>query len=129
LRYQAQAEPIDELIGLASSVPYYGGRRWWWRCPRCSRRVGVLYNAGGVSWRCRQCYRVTYRSANASDKRLATIRLYPGWEDDVTRMAPAQVRLFLKAADRLLSQQARAQRRAIKAARQGRPGRPRTRRV
>ena len=72
---------------------------------------------------------MTYRSANASDKRLATIRLYPGWEDDVTRMAPAQVRLFLKAADRLLSRQAQAQRRAVKAARQGRPGRPRMRPV
>jgi hypothetical protein len=101
LRYQAQAEPIDELIRLTNTVPYYGGRRWWWTCPSCCRRVGVLYNVGGVSWRCRQCYRVTYRSANASDKRLATIRLYPGWEDDVTRMAPGQVRLLLKAADRL----------------------------
>src|SRR5438093_9780066 len=80
LRYQAQAEPIDELIRLTNTVPYYGGRRWW-ICPSCCR--------------------VTYRSANASDKRLATIRLYPGWEDDVTRMAPAQVRLLLKAADRL----------------------------
>src|SRR5690242_3845376 len=64
LCYQAQAEPVDELIRLASSVPNYGGRRWWWICPGCSRRVGVLYYAG-VCWLCRQCYRVTYRSANA----------------------------------------------------------------
>lgn len=41
----------------------FGGRRPWFVCPRCSRRVGKLYALGG-DFKCRCCCAVPYRSQN-----------------------------------------------------------------
>ena len=30
-------------VRLTVTHPHYGGSRCWFRCPRCSRRVGVLF--------------------------------------------------------------------------------------
>lgn len=53
----------------------YGGRRAWWRCPCCGRRVALLY--AGKVFACRQCHRLAYstqrqapgeRACTAADK-------------------------------------------------------------
>jgi len=33
LRYQANGEPLDYRIRLVTTIPNYGGRRWWFICP------------------------------------------------------------------------------------------------
>ena len=33
LRYRRNDEPVDYKVGLVTTVPYYGGRRWWFICP------------------------------------------------------------------------------------------------
>ena len=40
---------------------HYGGRRPWFRCPQCDRRVAVLA-LGGRLFLCRHCYRLPYSS-------------------------------------------------------------------
>ncbi len=65
LQYAYRGEEVRDLIPVVTTQPHYGGRRWWWICPRCGRRVGVLY-APGKLWRCRWCYRITYTSSNES---------------------------------------------------------------
>jgi hypothetical protein len=46
------------FTGLPSGVS-----RWWWACPGCSRRVGVLYlPAGRDRLGCRVCCGLLYRS-------------------------------------------------------------------
>jgi hypothetical protein len=43
----------------------FGGVRYWFGCPYCSMRVGVLYLApGDVYFRCRHCNNLSYRSRN-----------------------------------------------------------------
>src|SRR4029078_3134145 len=35
--------PVDQDIKLDRTAPNYGGARWWFLCPRCSRRVSRLH--------------------------------------------------------------------------------------
>lgn len=53
----------DYKVNLTSINCHYGGRRWFFKCPRCNRRVGVLYMGGG-GFACRHCYNLTYSSCN-----------------------------------------------------------------
>jgi len=43
----------------------YGGRRKWFLCPGCTRRVAVLCDVGG-SFLCRHCHDLRYLSQNQS---------------------------------------------------------------
>ena len=49
LRYQADGEPLDYKIRLVTTIPNYGGSRWWFICPLSRddggppRRVAKLY--------------------------------------------------------------------------------------
>ena len=38
----------------------FGGRRQWFRCPKCARTCRILY--GGSRFRCRRCYGLSYNS-------------------------------------------------------------------
>jgi hypothetical protein len=44
----------QQRIPVTWSRCNFGGLRPWFRCPRCDRRVGKLYNSG-ASLACRQC--------------------------------------------------------------------------
>ena len=72
-------DPVDYdyKIALVSTMPNYGGLRWWFVCPlvtggrACMRRVGKLYMPpGGRYYGCRHCYRLTYESAQEHDPRV-----------------------------------------------------------
>ncbi len=54
-----------ELVQLLGQPMRFGGVRWWFICPSCSRRRMTLYLptiAGGRSWSCRTCYGLKYRT-------------------------------------------------------------------
>jgi hypothetical protein len=56
----------DEVQGvrLATTSPHFGGRRWWFLCPRCAARVAVLYRRPRqAGFACRACHDLTYESA------------------------------------------------------------------
>ena len=41
----------------------YGGSRVWMQCPRCGKRVAILYWGNGARYlRCRTCYDLAYHS-------------------------------------------------------------------
>ena len=67
-RYRAHGgawEPVEETVWLDWTPCHYGGRRPWFRCPHCQRRVGVLCGAG--KWfLCRHCHRLPYASQQQS---------------------------------------------------------------
>ena len=44
---------------------FFGGKRAWFTCPLCNRRVGVLYRHDD-SLGCRECFNLTYHSRNIS---------------------------------------------------------------
>lgn len=64
----------------------YGGHRHWWHCPKCSRRVAVLYF--NQSYQCRHCIGLNYQSQLQQPvdkllKRVAVIRERLGWPQGI----------------------------------------------
>ena len=57
-----QAEThIKEFVPITYSTGSGGGRRPWFQCPACRRRVAILYKHG-VRFRCRRCWGLVYPS-------------------------------------------------------------------
>ena len=65
LRYTAtindERRDVCERVSLTYRACTFGGSRPWFNCPRCSRRVAVLYMRSG-RFACRHCQRVAYSS-------------------------------------------------------------------
>jgi hypothetical protein len=63
LWYVVDGKPMHYTITLVSTVPHYGGRRWWFICPIKKTRVAKLYlPPGATTFASRQAYSLTYRS-------------------------------------------------------------------
>jgi len=62
LIYLLGAQRIRQDVRLSYSVGSRGGTRPWFGCPQCQRRVGVLYHADGLPFRCRTCNSLAYSS-------------------------------------------------------------------
>jgi hypothetical protein len=62
-RYSHQNQEISLELCFDWTPCNYGGQRAWFKCPRCWRRVAVLYFIGR-SFICRHCAGLTYRSQN-----------------------------------------------------------------
>ncbi len=63
-------QTIETLVELDWTSCHFGSRRPWFLCPRCSKRVAILY--GGKYFNCRNCHCLAYPSENESQ----TDRLY-----------------------------------------------------
>ncbi len=81
LRYTADGERMHYTVSLVSTVPHYGGRRWWLKCPIKGIRVAKLYlPPDATKFASRQAYDLTYRSCQVSGsvgrlyRRLARIK-------------------------------------------------------
>jgi hypothetical protein len=63
IEFGCGGSPYRQAFSLFSEEPYLRGRRWWFRCPTCSRKVAQVYQRpeGGV-FACRTCHGLTYRS-------------------------------------------------------------------
>ncbi len=44
---QGERRPVSVTAWLDSTPCTYGGSRWWWRCPNCSRRCARLFIVTG----------------------------------------------------------------------------------
>ncbi len=53
-------------VRLTFSLGPRGGKRTWFSCPTCRRRVGVLYHGNGLPFRCRTCCGLAYPSQYVS---------------------------------------------------------------
>lgn len=59
--------PAVQRVQLLTTRPHFGGVRYWMECPACEGRKGVLWLPPPASrFRCRECYELTYRSAQRS---------------------------------------------------------------
>lgn len=73
----------DYPVRLVRTPCRYGGKRAWFLCPCCARRVAILY-FGNPVFACRHCWRLTYPSqkesaADRADRRANAIRERLGW--------------------------------------------------
>jgi hypothetical protein len=63
-------EEFQQRIEFVSTSLAWGGVRWWFACPLCSRRVGCLYlPPEEFYFGCRRCYELTYQSSNRTRRR------------------------------------------------------------
>lgn len=53
---------VHQRVQLTYSLGPRGGKRPWFVCPTGRRRVGVLYHANGLPFRCRRCCGLVYPS-------------------------------------------------------------------
>jgi hypothetical protein len=58
-------EEVEEVVNFDRTPCNYGGHRTWFLCPRCRRRVIVLYGAGKY-FLCRHCHGLAYASQQES---------------------------------------------------------------
>ena len=64
----------------------YGNYRAWFFCPRCDRRVAILYS--GVIFACRHCYKLAYpcqreTTIDRAARRANRIRRRLGWKEGI----------------------------------------------
>ena len=60
MNYQFKGKPYAYDVGITTSSCHYGNYRYWFNCPKCGKRVGVLYCAG--LYVCRHCINANYAS-------------------------------------------------------------------
>jgi len=80
LEYSAKEEGgrswrVDDRVYVTWTPLHFGGRRPWFYCPGCQRRVGILYLRGRY-FRCRHCQRLRYRCKSEApyDRALRKVR-------------------------------------------------------
>jgi hypothetical protein len=61
LNFTSDGVAASQHVPLERTACHYGGARLWFRCPRCDRRVALLYHRGG-RFACRTCCRLVYAS-------------------------------------------------------------------
>ena len=81
--YNHRSKPYQYSIQLTKTSCNYGSYRYWWLCPKCSKRVSVLYCAG--LYVCRHCIGANYGSQLQQPidrifSRLHTIRERLDWQ-------------------------------------------------
>ena len=83
-RMKSTCEVVEQRVQMHTTPCHLGGQRHWFTCPRCRKRVAVLY-APGRYFACRQCGGLGYatqkegagdRAATRADK----LRKRLGWE-------------------------------------------------
>jgi hypothetical protein len=77
-------KPTSEHVEICWTVPNFGGRRPWWRCPDCDRRCAILYS-GDDHFTCRTCAGLTYTMSQLSRpsrpvRQSVKARRRLGWE-------------------------------------------------
>lgn len=68
LKYRHNDVPKDYIVPLTTTVPNYGGLRWWFMCPLSGDRVAKLYLPSGASmFGSRRAHGLAYRSQNEGE--------------------------------------------------------------
>lgn len=69
-----------QFVGLVETEPHFGGRRYWFRCPRgsCQRKCSVLYrerHSNARAFVCRRCIRFRYKTQVLGEADLIVTRI------------------------------------------------------
>ena len=83
-RLKSTGEVVEQRVQTQTSPCHLGGQRHWFTCPRCSKRVAVLY-APGRYFACRGCGGLSYatQTEGAGDRastKADKLRKRLGWE-------------------------------------------------
>lgn len=86
VNYQYSGKSYSYIIQLSKTACHYGGYRYWFNCPSCSKRTSVLYCAG--TYVCRHCIGACYVSQLQQPidriySQMNAIRIRLGWQAGV----------------------------------------------
>ena len=86
VNYSYRGKAYSYSIRLDKTACHFGNYRHWWLCPKCSKRVSVLYCAG--TYVCRHCLSVPYGSQLQQPidrlfNRADAIRQRLGWRSGI----------------------------------------------
>jgi hypothetical protein len=82
---------LDYTVRVTATPCYYGNVRYWFHCPGCDRRCGVLYQKG-THFACRSCHKLTYAARQENRrgdfypmlKEVQSIRLFEAVQKEVS---------------------------------------------
>lgn len=76
-RWNGEKRASDYWVELTTTPQPFGGRRWWFRCPRTGARVAKLHlPPGALTFASRQAYRLAYRSQRETPRDRALGRAF-----------------------------------------------------
>lgn len=83
-RMKSTGEVVEQQVQTQTSPCHLGGQRHWFTCPRCSKRVAVLY-APGRYFACRQCCGLCYATqkegtGDRASTKANKLRKRLGWQ-------------------------------------------------
>jgi hypothetical protein len=96
-RYQGgEWERVEEVVQFNRTACNFGGQRIWLTCPKCRRRVILLYGAGKC-FLCRHCHNLTYATQQEREKdrlirKAREIRERLGGDGNLLRPMPGKPR-------------------------------------
>ena len=108
MNYFFRGKPYAYDVGITTSSCHYGNYRYWFNCPNCNKRVGVLYCAG--LYVCRHCIGANYASQlmQPIDKlfrKVAKIRHRLQWQQGIAHGHGSRPKgMHRKTYDRLVSE-------------------------
>ena len=108
MNYQFKGKPYAYDVGITTSSCHYGNYRYWFICPNCNKRVGVLYCAG--LYVCRHCIGANYATQlmQPIDKlfrKVAKIRHRLQWQQGIANGHGSRSKgMHRKTYDRLVSE-------------------------
>lgn len=108
LDYSFRGKSYGYDVGITTSSCHYGNYRYWFNCPKCGKRVGVLYCAG--LFVCRHCIGANYATQliQPIDKlfrKVAKIRHRLEWKPGIANGHGSRPKgMHRKTYDRLVSE-------------------------
>ena len=76
-RWSGEKRQCENHITLTTSPQPFGGRRWWFVCPRTGRLATTLHlPSGAYAFACRHAYRLAYRSQRETPRDRALSRAF-----------------------------------------------------
>jgi hypothetical protein len=114
-RWDGERRESDYWIELETTSQPFGGRRWWFVCPRTGRRVAKLYLPNGAfTFASRQAHRLAYRSQRETPYDRALRRAFKlqsklGADCGIGDHIPKPKWMRWQTYDRYLEQMARAE--------------------
>lgn len=89
-RWSGEKTDKNYSVNLLKTPCQYGGFRYWFQCPFCSRRMGRLFLYDTNDFACRKCLRLAYKSQNRSGVHRITgeTMSYPELEEFREKIRP-----------------------------------------
>lgn len=76
-RWNGEKHASDYWMALTTTPQPFGGRRWWFVCPRTGQRVAKLYlPSGALTFASRHAHRLGYRSQRETSRDRALSRAF-----------------------------------------------------